>query len=89
MVKIGNLLITPWHPIRVDGKWEFPANLHRKEKKFVECYYNYVLRGGESLICEGIECIGLGHGIEYDQVASHEYLGSNKVVEDLRKGRGW
>ena len=30
MVKIGNLLITPWHPIRAQGKWEFPASIHRK-----------------------------------------------------------
>lgn len=31
------------------------------------------------MICEGVECIGLGHGIK-DEVAFHEYLGSQLVV---------
>lgn len=66
MVKIGNLVITPWHPIKLNNKWEFPANLKNKEKVFVECYYNYVVSGGNSVLCEGIECICLGHGILED-----------------------
>ena len=24
MCKIGNLIITPWHPIRINGNWIFP-----------------------------------------------------------------
>ena len=36
-----------------------------------------------------MECIGLGHGIEKDEVATHEYLGSQKVVEDLKLSKGW
>lgn len=25
MIKIGDLIITPWHPIRMNGGWVFPA----------------------------------------------------------------
>ena len=28
MVKIGNLIITPWHPIKLNGIWQFPAQVH-------------------------------------------------------------
>lgn len=27
MVKINNLLITPWHPIVSKGKWTFPKDI--------------------------------------------------------------
>lgn len=27
MVKINNLLITPWHPIVFNGEWVFPINV--------------------------------------------------------------
>ncbi len=64
MVRIGNLLITPWHPIKINSNWEFPANIYKKETVFVESYYNYVLSEGKSIICENIECISLGHGIK-------------------------
>jgi hypothetical protein len=27
MVKLGNLVITPWHPIIHNGKWVFPIDI--------------------------------------------------------------
>jgi len=39
-------------------------------------------------LVNGIHCISLGHGIEED-VARHEYLGTQKVIDDLEKFQGW
>jgi hypothetical protein len=52
MVKIGKLVITPWHPIRMGGVWVFPIDVGQKTEIFIESYYNYVIKNkGISLIC--------------------------------------
>jgi hypothetical protein len=35
MVKINNLIITPWHPILYGGKWMFPIDIKKPELTFV------------------------------------------------------
>ena len=41
------------------------------------------------MIVNGMECVSLGHGLKEGEVVEHEYLGTEKVVEDLKKGEGW
>ena len=36
-----------------------------------------------------VQCITLGHGIQNNNVVSHEYFGTRKVVLDLQKSSGW
>jgi hypothetical protein len=36
MCKIGQLLITPWHPIRYNAKWVFPDSVAESKVKYVE-----------------------------------------------------
>ena len=40
------------------------------------------------MIVNGMECITLGHGFTGD-VVSHEYLGTGKVIEDLKACNSW
>jgi len=35
MVKLENLVITPWHPIIYKNKWTFPIDVNPAEKIFV------------------------------------------------------
>lgn len=63
MVKINNLVITPWHPIIYNGKWTFPIDICPPQKVFVQNYYNFVTEGNKPLEIEEIECISLGHQI--------------------------
>ena len=35
MVKINNLVITPWHPIVYNNKWTFPIYIKPSEQVFV------------------------------------------------------
>lgn len=87
----NGLLITSWHPIRIEGKWVFPATV--EDKKFAlrtrDYVFNFLLDSCHVAFINGVECICLAHGIEGDKVASHEYYGTQKVVEDLMQQPGW
>lgn len=84
MVKIGDLIITPWHPIKMDNEWIFPCQCPNsiKSRMFIETYYNFVMEEGYSLTCENTECIGLGHNMNDNPVTAHEYF-SSRVISDL------
>ena len=90
MIKLGNLTITNWHPVMLLGNWIFPAEVGKKiniiseEYKDISYVYNLILEdGATNAIIDDIPVITLGHGIKDDPVASHEYYGSKKVIEDI------
>lgn len=111
-VKIGGLVITPWHPIRDSqqgSSWEFPC--HVKGATPWSCanpntgnacesvhVYSFLMEDNGNvnlnvnalgIEVEGYACATLGHGVEGDAVLSHEFLGSDLVVQALKKSRGW
>lgn len=89
MVKFDDgLIITNYHPVLIENQWKFPIDLKPAEKIYVSKYYNFVLEEGHSLLVNGVHCISLGHGIKED-VAEHEYLGTEKVINDLERLDGW
>jgi hypothetical protein len=42
----GPTLVTPWHPLRVDGDWVFPCNVVAPCPVYMTCVYNVVLDSG-------------------------------------------
>ena len=90
LVHLNGLGITPWHPVRVDGKWQFPCKLAEPVEVNCPAVYSFVLESsGEGImIINDIECASLGHGLAGD-VIGHPYFGSNKVREDVGRMRGW
>jgi hypothetical protein len=88
-----NLVITNYHPIKKDGNWIFPIN----DCDFDECndtclssnedmyLYSFAMEDSNSLYVNDTEIISLGHEILNDEVASHPYFGSTKVLEDIKK----
>ena len=102
LVELPNgLLLTPWHPVMVDGKWQFPMDIVGKSQMLkVDCVFNFVLgkesgstdeapARGKSLMVNGIKCITLAHGIENDLVATHDFYGTDKVLRALQKYDGY
>lgn len=89
MVKFDTLVITPYHPIIFEDKWVFPQTLvergYAQEITYCEDVYNLVLESMHQVIVSGSQCITLGHGIENDPVASHEYFGTEQVIHDIEK----
>lgn len=88
MSQIDGLSITPWHPIRVKGVWQFPASLYFYTERMLQTVYNFVLDKGHIVNVEGFDCITLGHGFT-EPIASHEFFGSQRVIDDLKKLPGW
>ena len=89
LVKIGNLLVTPWHPINING-WTFPIANGIPSLYDYEAVYSFLLEEGHvSMIIENVECITFAHGIENDPVASHPFFGTQKVVKALEALEGY
>jgi hypothetical protein len=84
----GGLVLTPWHPVRIDGEWKFPCSIGKLAQ--VECreVYNFVLDKEHVMIINGTECVTLGHGFT-DPTVCHPYWGTDQVLYDLRSLPGW
>lgn len=82
------LAITPWHPVRVEGRWHFPCNLKAPVVEACPALYSFVLRSGHTMLIGGIECVTLGHGMN-EKVVQHPYLGTRRVIDDLEALPGW
>jgi hypothetical protein len=91
MIQFGDLVISPWHPIKKNDIWVFPNNLKAKEIiQYAGKIYSFLLvnkkgQYAEDLSIENEVCIALAHGIENDSVATHPFYGSMAVVDELKK----
>jgi len=85
----SGLIITPWHPIDIDGNdsWSFPANCSTAVRKPAsEPVFTFVLDSVHSVAVNGVRCVTLGHGITSGSDArAHPYFGSNAYITDLQK----
>ena len=82
------LTITPWHPMKSEEGWVFPADIGMLQDVPLDAYYNFVLDSQHMAIIDGITVCTLGHGFE-GPVISHPYFGTQKVIEDLKGCDGW
>lgn len=91
MVKINNLVITPYHPIKINDRWIFPCNHHqyRKHINFCNTVYNFVVSGDHMITINDIDVITLGHGLNDNSVVRHPFLGTEKVINHLKMHHGW
>jgi hypothetical protein len=88
MSNINNLIITPWHPVRIQGIWDFPENINKSDEIDCEKIYSFVLNKNHIMYINNIQCVTLGHGFQ-DNVVSHNYFGTDKVIKDLENMPGW
>ena len=76
--------ITPWHPVKMGGRWAFPANLVTTQTLTLQAnVYTLVLDGGHVVLANGIEMVTLGHGFE-EEVVKHYFYGTTEVIEALK-----
>ena len=84
------LYITAWHPVFHINKWQFPAHMGSMTEKDSEYVYNFVLEGRTpGIIIDGFTCITLAGRVNNDKVASHEFWGTENVVNCLKKSPEW
>lgn len=89
MVKHNNMLITPWHPIRINKEWVFPINITCSMDYELDYIYNIVLDSGHICRINYTEVVTLGHNFTDNNVVQHDYYGSDKVIQDLMTMDGW
>lgn len=90
LVEFGNgLIITPYHPIRINTIWRFPCELQECTLKTCDFVYSFILEQGHSMEINGYECVTYAHHFEDSQVVKHPYFGTNKIIEDLKQMEGW
>ncbi|CAF3370225.1 unnamed protein product [Rotaria socialis] len=81
----NNLIITPWHPIRVHDQWIMPCSLvSSPELIYCETVYNFVLDRGHTVLVNDTECVTLGHHFKED-IVRHPYYGSQRIIDDLQR----
>ena len=90
LVDIDGLLITPYHPI-IDkyGFWEFPVNIGLIDEYNCDYVYSIVLNAGHIVYINDIQCVTMGHDFCNNSVVSHPFFGSNRVINQLQKRKGW
>ena len=91
--KIDNLVLTPTHPVYYNNRWHHPKTISQVYDEEVDCVYNVVLKPAngsgkraQSFQVDGYECVGLAHGITYeeDPVACDIFWGSEAVVDCIK-----
>jgi hypothetical protein len=92
MVKFPlGLVLTPWHPVREDSHmdWKYPCLwLNKVDKVYTKHLYDFVLDKGYILTVNYLQVVTLGHGFE-GNIVGHNYYGTEKVIEELKKDAGW
>ncbi|OBT53949.1 hypothetical protein VE04_05080 [Pseudogymnoascus sp. 24MN13] len=96
MCKIGDLVITAWHPVFLDKKWVFPGHNADSTTQYTGTIYSLLLEQDADAEAHAVEVGGmlavtLGHGITgaaedgNDDIRAHEFFGDYaKVFEGLQ-----
>ena len=84
VVNINNVYFSLYHPIELNGEWVFPCEHFKVTRKFIDCWYNLVLKNKHEVVLNGVKAITLGHK-RTEGVLKHPYFGTNKVIKALMK----
>jgi hypothetical protein len=84
LVNINGFRVTPWHPIRIDGRWQFPCEIKEPLIHHCDAIYNFVLDSHHIMTIDGIDAITLGHGFTHEKILNHPFFGSQAVLQNLR-----
>ena len=79
MVFLGELLITPWHPVLDKMVWTHPADLGTILDYEVPKVYNLILSNGHIVDISGVLTVTLGHGFK-GSVIEHAFFGNKELI---------
>lgn len=89
LCRVGDVLVTPWHPVCKDRSWDFPAEIAEEGPVlYTGAIYSVLLEDGDSeghaiaVGSQGLWGVTLGHGIlEGEDVRAHAFLGDHAAVK--------
>jgi len=91
MVNINGLSITEYHPVKnpytIKQEWVFPRDIGESADIQCDYMYNFVLDKNHIVSINNVLCVTLGHGFTDNAVITHDYYGTDKVINDLKKMR--
>ncbi|KAJ9615023.1 hypothetical protein H2200_001097 [Cladophialophora chaetospira] len=84
LCRVGELLVTPWHPIKHNGRWVFPRQVAKRSLSFSGSVYSILLApfghaDGHAIKIGGQICVTLGHGLvtrSKNDIRSHQFFGN-------------
>lgn len=89
MVHLGDLLITPWHPVLDKMVWRYPADLGTVIYCEVSKVYNLILDRGHIVDISGVLTVTLGHGFR-GKTIEHDFFGNKElIIYDLASQPGF
>lgn len=94
LVLVNDLLVTPYHPVKIGTEWKFPIHHSNGDvvaKSDAYSVFNLILEKNErsnAVIMNGVPSITLGHGRKDNAVLRHEFFGTDQVVRDVMKIEG-
>jgi Mg-chelatase subunit ChlD len=92
LVRVGELWVTPWHPMLRNGIWVFPADVAHEGAEREVSVYSVLLEASENPDDHAIEvggqvCVTLGHGLsQHDEsdIRGHVFFGDyERIVQGL------
>ena len=93
MVRLSDdLVITPYHPVNVQGLWQFPKDIAKETIPSYCLVYSILLEpntSGEELYhtvwIGGVLVACLAHHITQSEVIQHDFFGTDRVIESLTR----
>lgn len=89
MNNINGMLITPYHPVRFNGIWNFPCDFSKPENVNCDYMYDFVVDNHHVVTINGVDVITLGHGFKGNPITEHHFFGTDKVINKLKENKGW
>ncbi len=83
LCNINGGLFTKWSPVFVNNKWYYADDVCQSKLTYVENLYDFVLDKHHLVYINDIAVVTLGHEFTDNDVVSHPYFGSKKIIEDL------
>lgn len=83
LVQLGGLELTPYHPVLLEGQWNFPVDLAPVQVRRCPAVFNFVLERHHTMLIGDQFVCTLGHGFS-GPVVEHSYFGTQRVVQDLQ-----
>jgi hypothetical protein len=88
MYTINGVTLSPEYPFRRGEQWARPMDMPFYTETLMPTVYAVILELSYTIDVGGFECVTLGHGLT-GGIVEHRYLGSQRVIEDVRNQPGW
>ena len=89
MVHLDHLWVTPYHPIidlaNDEKDWKYPISKGTSQNISCPYMYSFIVENRQALMIDRHVFATYGHNCVDQDVIQHDYFGTDKIIEDLKK----